>query len=155
MSCLVPSGVFHCIATCKVSLPLLSLDIQTFAICRCGETLLSPAPWGLEWDPSLWRAHDGGESTMSSLIPHVNPLHSPPESFFSSSCPLDVSCGNSPNFRDCLYIDVSQEIVSRPTGHLTSRSYKSCQIQNSLPPLSSMHGPTLPAPALYIFHLSQ
>ena len=39
----VPSGVFHWIATCKVSSPLVSLDIQTTAMCRGREVVLSPA----------------------------------------------------------------------------------------------------------------
>lgn len=58
MSCLVPSGVFHCIATCKVSLPLVSLGIQTIAICRhcclppseaCSGTQVSDMPM-IEWE---------------------------------------------------------------------------------------------------------
>ena len=37
MPCLVVSGVFHWIATCKVSLQLVTLEIQTTAIRRQGE----------------------------------------------------------------------------------------------------------------------
>ena len=76
----VPSGVFHWIATCKVSLPLVSLDIQTTAMCRGREALLSPAYWGfLVVGSKSSRVHVMWVRVLSSLIVFLKPLRHHPQ----------------------------------------------------------------------------
>lgn len=140
MSCMVPSGVFHCIATCKGSLPLLSVDIQTIAICRHGKALLSPTCSGIP-------------------VSDVPQMSSPSVPHHKASSPVPVPwlfLVDTPRTSGTTSTLMSPgEIFSSPTGYLTSTLHKTCQIRNSSPPLSPIRELTLPAPAPCIFNLSQ
>lgn len=76
----VPSGVFHWIATCKVSSPLVSLDIQTTAMCRGREVVLSPAYWGfLVVGSKSPRVNEMEVRVLSALIVFLKPLRHHPQ----------------------------------------------------------------------------